>query len=137
MLSTHFTVHSDESKAEVPDYFSVAVCICESTPQAVTVARPGFIMGDVEQEYGGNTFDCQGTPGNRCINTVDDDGTGQLFCMPSSCSDTGQVLIDGFVCAGEPTPSSPSSEWRLSPDIFRHHARIPSGCAMTTSIIAP
>ena len=57
------------------------------------------------QDYMGSTFDCQNTPGHRCINTIDDDGDQQLLCPADfSCSSTGQVLFGELICASAPTP---------------------------------
>eukprot|EP00892_Ulva_mutabilis_P005906 jgi/Ulvmu1/3688/UM017_0104.1 len=61
----------------------------------------------VDMGYDGATFDCQETPGSRCLNEIDDDGTQQLICSGDmSCSASGQVLISGVPCADLIEPSS-------------------------------
>eukprot|EP00892_Ulva_mutabilis_P005907 jgi/Ulvmu1/3689/UM017_0105.1 len=53
----------------------------------------------VDMGYDGGTFDCQDTPGSRCLNVIDDDGTQQLICSAGmSCSEAGQVTISGVPC---------------------------------------
>lgn len=45
--------------------------------------------------------DCQPTPGSRCINEFDDDGSRRLLCVEDfSCSAAGEVLVEGLLCAG-------------------------------------
>eukprot|EP00892_Ulva_mutabilis_P005911 jgi/Ulvmu1/3692/UM017_0109.1 len=61
----------------------------------------------VDMEYDGNTFDCQVTPGSRCLNEIDDDGTQQLICSAGmSCSAAGEVLISGIPCVDLIEPAS-------------------------------